>query len=887
LTVSNTLTAQSNLALNATLADADDEVGTLGQVLASTTTGTNWIDNSPLSLSDTDTDTKIQVEEMNDEDKIRFDTQGVERMIIDNEGKVGIGTENPKANLTITGQARAIKAGFNSALALNESTPSADYDLANKIVISSNTGFVSGLYTGGLHITRRLYDQTFSDYGAGIRAIGDNTPLEESSLEIYTSQAGEKNRTRIKIVEDGKVGIGTTSPTDDLHVDGDVRITGTLKDASNLAGTAGQVLSSTSTGTNWIDSYAPDSGSVTHTTLRWNGSAWVQNASLLSDGSTTATVTTDLTVGGNTSLDGTLTVSDTLTAQSTLTLNATLADAEGEPGTLGQVLASTTTGTNWIDNSPLSLSDTDTDTKIQVEESADEDKIRFDLEGTEQFVMDGPRLEVVNSGESVFIGENAGANDDLILNRNVFIGYNSGSTTVSGSLNTAVGARTLEDNTTGDSNTAMGTYALTNNTSGDNNTANGRSALQANTTGDNNTALGKSAMEANTTGIRNTATGFAALNKNIGGGNNTALGFQAMADNIGGDDNIAQGYNSLLRNISGSRNTAQGLEALAANTSGHDNAGLGYRVLTGNTTGGRNTGVGNLALFDLNITDNSVGNNTAIGYDTGRGLVTGKHNTILGANVGGLSSALSNNIIIADGQGNQRIRVVANGDVGIGTLSPTLKLDVDGKARVRDLSGTTTSTDQVITADATTGELKQAGTLEEIAATTEPWYGTDDDSGATTNTEDIYITGNIGVGTATLTASKVATFAGDVDIQGVLDPTKLIFSGDGSVGSFNPTSSNQYEIEFQEGRDLEIKSNTTNNILHIQNNGHIGLGTTTPNAPLQFSNTTGNRKLVLYEDANNDNEFYGFGINSGILRYKLAQPVIPTSFMRVQIVLTL
>jgi uncharacterized protein (TIGR02145 family) len=195
---------------------------------------------------------------------------------------------------------------------------------------------------------------------------------------------------------------------------------------------------------------------------------------------------------------------------------------------------------------------------------------------------------------------------------------------------------------------------------------------------------------------------------------------------------------------------------------------------------------------------------------------------------------------------------------------------VDGKARVRDLSGTTTSTDQVVTADATTGELKQAGTLEEIAATNEPWYGTDDDSGATTNTEDIYITGNIGVGTATLTASKVATFAGDVDIQGVLDPTKLIFSGDGSVGSFNPTSSDQYEIEFQEGRDLEIKSNTTNNILHIQNDGNVGIGLNNPNKTLTIHGS-----FAAVDDPNNPvpgfvaNYFNNFTNFTGLLLKKV------------------
>ena len=55
------------------------------------------------TLQDADKDTKIQVEEASDEDKIRFDTAGSERMIIDNTGKVGIGTASPASPLHVYG----------------------------------------------------------------------------------------------------------------------------------------------------------------------------------------------------------------------------------------------------------------------------------------------------------------------------------------------------------------------------------------------------------------------------------------------------------------------------------------------------------------------------------------------------------------------------------------------------------------------------------------------------------------------------------------------------------------------------------------------------------------------------------------------------------------
>ena len=50
------------------------------------------------------------------------------------------------------------------------------------------------------------------------------------------------------------VGFGTTTPTDKVHVSGNLRVTGTFKDSSGDAGGAGQFLASTVTGTNWVDS---------------------------------------------------------------------------------------------------------------------------------------------------------------------------------------------------------------------------------------------------------------------------------------------------------------------------------------------------------------------------------------------------------------------------------------------------------------------------------------------------------------------------------------------------------------------------------------------------------------------------------------------------------
>ncbi|GLR20177.1 tail fiber domain-containing protein [Portibacter lacus] len=223
-------------------------------------------------------------------------------------------------------------------------------------------------------------------------------------------------------------------------------------------------------------------------------------------------------------------------------------------------------GDSWqiVSKSALGLSDTDNDTKIEVEESIDEDVIRFRTRGKERWTMNENRLEPKNSGGSVFIGEGAGMNDDLSSNRNIAFGYN---------------------------------------------------ALFSNTSSNQNTAIGTETLYHNTTGFRNIASGYQALYKNTEGNWNTAYGYQALWSNIGGDLNNANGYHALYNNTNGSWNTATGREALFYNTTGDSNTAIGYRAGVGYGDLENATAIGANAIVDQS---NSLvlGDNVNVGIGT-------------------------------------------------------------------------------------------------------------------------------------------------------------------------------------------------------------------------------------------------------------------------------
>ena len=289
-------------------------------------------------------------------------------------------------------------------------------------------------------------------------------------------------------------------------------------------------------------------------------------------------------------------------------------------GTNGQVLTSDGTGgTSWQNPSVGTINqiiDADGNTQIQVEETANDDIVRFDMNGTEFFRMDSGRFEVLNTGGSVFIGEGAGANDDYVNNQNAFIGSFVGNLNTSGIRNTAVGYEASRFNITGANNSAYGYQSLANNTA-DNNTGIGFQTLGLNTSGFQNVAVGGQAMLNNTTGQQNTALGFQALFSNNSGTNNTAIGRSALTANTA-SSNTAVGFSALPSNTSGTQNIGIGVSALNGNTAGNQNIGIGQSTGNANSNGSRNIYIGHAAGFSATGDDQlyieSSGSSTPLIY---------------------------------------------------------------------------------------------------------------------------------------------------------------------------------------------------------------------------------------------------------------------------------
>jgi hypothetical protein len=533
-----------------------------------------------------------------------------------------------------------------TATAISNST----WALINSTLITPITGFTSTA------LTLRIY----ASGGSGTQPTVPNWRIDDLKITA-TAQVGESANAIPKFLtattftssvmteNNGKIGVGTATPTEKLDVVGNLRFSGALMPngdagttttalylksaganaspvwapiagggggltaitASNIAGQQTWTITNPTTTTANIalslTSAAIGLGNVTNeskatmfTSPTFTGTpvfpaASIPNTALANNSITIGT--TNIALGGTaTSLAGLASVTST-TFNGALSGNATSATniAGGVAGAIPYQTGVGVTGMSAVGTSGYVLTSGGAGAPMW--------KAATDLPSN-AWSLDGN----TNATATSFLGTPAGTDIDLVFKRNGEL---------SGKINRALALTTF-----------------------------GANAGFSNTTGIHNTFLGTVSGAFNTTGQKNTAIGVESLYSNIGGNNNTALG-----------------ANTLRSNTNGSRNLAVGYDALYGNTTGTDNIGIGIGAGTGITSG----------IYNL-----------ILGTSSAPTLTTGNYNTLIGSNITGLSPTLSNNIILADGQGNRRINVNELGNVGIGTTAPAEKLDVMGSVYAND-----------------------------------------------------------------------------------------------------------------------------------------------------------------------------------------------------------
>lgn len=309
---------------------------------------------------------------------------------------------------------------------------------------------------------------------------------------------------------------------------------------------------------------------------------------------------------------------------------------------------------------------------------------------------------------------------------------------------------------------------------------------------------------------------------------------------------------------------------------------LSNNLSIGTTSGGANIFVQKSAQASIGVKSTTTGATAFLdkGSATSNGVISYR---TLGVSQWSAGLYGNNNYSIRNIVNSSFPLVITQTDnVGIGTQTPTAKLDVRG-----------TNANIIVGTGTGTGGALYLGNSNHGFQRGFPVINSNNDAGLYTTAGNLWLSthnntvgdfvltsdGNVGIGT-NVPANKLSV-AGSANVDGSLlvrNSTtvtaygQLTHSGSPN-GNFHidaygtgGTYINAYSGQGVYIGDGGISSTA---VAYFKTNGNVGIGTNTPNAPLQFANSTANRKVVLYDQNNNNHQYYGFGINGGTLRYQV------------------
>ena len=187
-------------------------IGAAGQILKVPATGTDLIwgadagGGSATLLTDSDGDTLIQVEKSTDEDIIRFDTAGQQRMTILSNGKVGIG--NTATTILHVEDDNANSFGTTTAW---------------EVQTSDSLALVNSSNSDGDQITSFYMRASGNGGNASARQILRNTSSGSGEIHWQMRDAAHTTTTNDKMIlkSSGQLGIGISPSGAKLHIQDD------------------------------------------------------------------------------------------------------------------------------------------------------------------------------------------------------------------------------------------------------------------------------------------------------------------------------------------------------------------------------------------------------------------------------------------------------------------------------------------------------------------------------------------------------------------------------------------------------------------------------------------------------------------------------------------
>ena len=513
---------------------------------------------------------------------ITFKPNSVEAMRITSSGNVGIGTTSPDADLQVEGSGTGASGNNYNVIISDNST------------LNANKG-------GGI-IFRGVYNTGGSQANFGaIRAgkANGNNGNANAYLSLFYSASGTLTE-GIRLNESGNVGIGTTSPSSELEINGNVGYTSGNAIFPRTKGIAADWYTSKFDGGLNIDNSVGSSGNTAFRIGYWGGGTFAPNIKLSGGGGNTSYFASGNVGIGTTSPDSLLEIaSDSVTDFLKLTSTgggATPIKLIFEKGTSEQGVI------EYNRNGDLEIYNTDADGGVMIDGSASE----------------GADLYVANTG-------------------NVGIG------TTSPSTNLEVVTSDPSNGIKGTTNTGIiwGSFINVNS---------------------NTFPVGKITLRY---GANETVSILARSNEMRLGSSQTQMSFFASSAEkmrIHSNGNVGIGTTSPTAKLH-----------LADSASG----GNPSFIIQDDARSGA------AALNYISLTDSLNTNQAKIGY------LSGLNTDLTLQNLVGATSLVSSSQIkitagtntLFENSGSEKMRITSTGNVGIGTTTPSQKLDVSGSIR--------------------------------------------------------------------------------------------------------------------------------------------------------------------------------------------------------------